>query len=156
MWVYCMMRDVPDLNFVRSWLFELMGELKCNIFCCFARPPMELMVNAKHIFCRLITSFFRPVHSRAVGKLMLSLLYSNFILLKGKLDCQIYANKITCNLYSVYFYIISVVFKSIYFCENWLLTTIVLRWWFGRSLASRVIILSTWPSMMVAVRQLTT
>ena len=73
--VWCMMCDVPDLNFVRSWLFELMGDLKCTIFCCFARPPMELMVNSKHRFCRLVTSFFKLVHSRAVGKLMYSLLY---------------------------------------------------------------------------------
>ena len=65
---------------------------------------MEPMVNAKHRFCRVITSFFRPVFSRAVGKVMSSVLYSNFMAIKGKLDCQIYANKITCHLHFVSFY----------------------------------------------------
>ena len=27
------MSDVTDLNFVRSWLFESMGDTKCTIFC---------------------------------------------------------------------------------------------------------------------------
>jgi len=27
------MSDVTDLNFVRSWLFESMGDPKCTIFC---------------------------------------------------------------------------------------------------------------------------
>ena len=27
------MSDVTDLNFVRSWLFELMGDPKCTRFC---------------------------------------------------------------------------------------------------------------------------
>ena len=43
--VWCVMCGVPDLNFVRSWLFESMGDLKCTIVCCFSRPPMTLMVN---------------------------------------------------------------------------------------------------------------
>ena len=106
--VWCLMCDVPDINLVRFWIFELMRDLKCTIFCCFVRPPMELIVNAKHRFCRLITSFFTPVYSRAVGKLIKILLYSNFMAFKVKLDCQIYVNKITCNLNIVSFYIRSV------------------------------------------------
>ena len=43
--VWCMMCGVPDLNFVRSWLFESMGDLKCTIVCCFSRPHMKLMIN---------------------------------------------------------------------------------------------------------------
>ena len=39
---------------------------------------------------------------------MQSLLYSNFMAFKVKLDCEIYANKITCNLNMVSFYIRSV------------------------------------------------
>ena len=68
--VWCVMCDVPDFNFVRSWLFVSMGELKWSIYCCFARSPMELRENDKHRFCRRITTLFRPVHLRAVGKLM--------------------------------------------------------------------------------------
>ena len=51
---------------------------------------MELMVNDRNRFCRIITSFFRPVHSRDLGKLIQSLLYYNFMAFKVQIDGQIY------------------------------------------------------------------
>ena len=43
--VWCVMCGIPNLNFVRSWLFESMGDLKWTIVFCFSRPLMKLMVN---------------------------------------------------------------------------------------------------------------
>ena len=56
---------------------------------------MEIMVNAKYRFCCLILSFFRPVRSTAVAKLI-----------KAKKKC--------CNLSIVSFYIRSVKKKVLF------------------------------------------
>ena len=80
------MCDVTDLNFVRPCLSRWMIQNEQY----FVRSLLEMLDNSKHSVWFLMISFFRPVYSRAVGKLMFSLLYSNFKAFKLKRDCQIY------------------------------------------------------------------